>query len=408
MNLLNKYRCNERGNMTVMAGATILVMMTVVAFAIDYGTAQSQKAKLQDAADAAALSGAVSLGKGGRDIERASKSKAHEFATKGNDTTLRGYRSNVVVDTNTETVSVDLRVEVPQLISGLMTQSALIVSVSAVAKALPGNTSCLYILDPISSGAFSTGGSAELNATNCNVQINSTSPSAMTNSGSADVNADKICVTGGYTGNGYNPTPETNCPSVSDPFVGLAIPAAGTCDHTNFSASTDIVLTPGTYCGGIHISGTTNVSLTPGNYILSEGSLTVSGSGSVTGNEIVFVLGNNASFDVGGTGDVLTTPPTSGALEGYSVVQSSTMPITDSYIAGNGHFSFPGIVYMPATNLDISGAADGNSNTPSYAAIVANQLNISGSGELNITANTGSFSQSSAAAMNTSTARLVH
>lgn len=394
--------------MAMFAGLAFFAVMAGVAAGSDVVVWQAQQNKLQDAADAAALAGAVRLGKGGNKIERTVHKEAHSFASEGNDTTLQGFQSDVVIDQDAETVSVNLSVEVPRIFSSMFMKTNPTVRVKSVAKVVHGQTSCFYVLDPISTGAFSTTGNAILNANACRIEVHSTSASAMTNSGDATVTADEICVAGGYTGAGYSPAPLTNCSGSSDPFAGLAIPTAGLCDHTNLHIAGSVTLNPGTYCGGIKVSSSDVVTLNPGTYIIQGGPIKISGSGSIVGDGITIVLDQNASVDIAGTGQFITTPPTTGPLEGYSIVQSPTMPLGQiSKITGEGRFEFPGIIYMPRMDLEIAGRATGNTYTPSYAAIVTYQLKLAGSGELNITANTDAFNQAVAANITKSSARLV-
>jgi hypothetical protein len=408
MNFIRKYRKNTDGNMALFAGLALFTLMAGVAGGTDLIVWQAQKAKLQDAADTAALAGAVKLGKGGNKIEKYVHNEAFAFSKEANDTTLDGFESNVVIDQDAETVEVGLSVEVPRMFSSLFMDTNPSVHAKSVAKVVHGQTSCFYVLDPVSTGAFSTTGSAILNANACRIEVHSTSASAITNSGGATVTADEICIAGGYTGIGYTPPPNTNCSVSADPFVGLVIPAAGLCDYTNLMINIDTALTPGTYCGGIKVSSSAVVTMAPGSYIMKDGSIKISGSASIVGDDLTIVLDTNSSIDISGTGQFITTPPTSGSLEGYSIVQSPTMPLGQiSKITGEGQFEFPGIIYMPRMDLEIAGRATGNTYTPSYAAIVTYQLKLAGTGELNITANTDAFNQVVAANITKSSARLI-
>ena len=409
-NIYRRYIGDTRGNMMMLAGVSLSVFMVCAAGVSDYSMWQSQKAKLQDAADAAALAGAVKLGKGGNKIERSTKAQAAAFASEGNDTTLQGFVSDVQIDTTAETVEVALSVEVPRMFSSMISNTVQKVRATAIAKVVYGKTACLYVLDPTGNGAVTTTGNALVTATNCSIQINSISSTALTNGGNAIFTAEEICVNGNYTGSGYTPTPTPNCGTAPDPFASLAVPTAGLCDYTNLSIGVSTTLTPGTYCGGIRITSSgTIVTLSPGTYFIKDGDLKVSSSGSVIGDEVAFVLEGLSSIDISGTGEVSTTPPTSGVLEGYSVAQSRTEPLGPvSKITGEGKFSFPGIIYMPRGDLEITGKASTNTFTPSYAAIVVYQLKIAGSGELHVTANTDTFSQQASSTITKSSARLIH
>jgi len=312
---------DKTGSMsTFMAiGATVLVLGIVAA--TDYAQLYSQRAKLQDAADMSALAGAAKLGNGGRKIEEFSEEQARKMSTGTNQTTLPGFSVVTTVNTSVETVKVDLEADVPGFFTEFLSSSTNKVAASATAKVIRDNIYCMMALNPTASQAFDGNGSAIVQGLDCSIYVGSSATDALSNSGT--ITADDICVVGGYTGTGYSVPPQTGCPAASDPFAYLSIPVADAiCDYTNLNLNTSTTLFPGNYCGGLRVSGSgTIIDLAPGTYFMNNGDLKVSGSGSVQGTDVVFVLSGSASIDISGTGFVSTTPPTSGPLEGFSVVQ---------------------------------------------------------------------------------------
>lgn len=384
------------------------MVMGLLAYGLDFTLWRSQQSKLQDAADSASLSGAISLGNGGRNVEKSAKAQAIHFAEEANEKALTGFESVAVVNPTEETVRVDLSVEVPRIFSGITLKENPTVRVSSTAKVVRDNVYCIYALNATASGAIDGNGNAVLRGDDCSIYAGSNSPTAITNSGT--ISADSIETVGGYSGTGYTPLPMTGAPRVTDPLESIQIPVPSTiCDQSNFSTNSNIILTPGHYCGGLQVSGSsTVVTLEPGIYFLTNGDLKISGGGSVLGDGVVFVLSGSASIDISGRGKVATTPPIDGPLEGFSVAQHRSAPTGHtSKITGDGEFSFPGIVYLPRQALDIAGKAEGNSFTPSYAAIIADTIKISGSGELIATADTSSFSQVTSSRLSKVGARLI-
>ena len=57
-NLFADFKTNQRGNVATMFGLVILVLMGLLALALDFSRAQNLKASLTDIADSAALAGA--------------------------------------------------------------------------------------------------------------------------------------------------------------------------------------------------------------------------------------------------------------------------------------------------------------------------------------------------------------
>ena len=405
---MHNYIENKSGNMSMMLAVSALVLCTGIACAVDYSVWQSQRNKLQDAADASALSGAIKLANGGRNVEQSAEAEAYKYAKAANDTSLDGFESKAIVDALTETVQVNLSVPVPRLFSSFLIADDPVINVHAIAKVVNDGVYCIYALNPTAPAAIDGNGNAVLRGDNCSIHAASNSPSGITNSGT--MTADDICVVGNYTGSGYSPTPTPNCAPAGDPLAALSIPSPGVvCDFTGLSVNVNTTLQPGNYCGGIKVSSQdVTVTLSPGEYFLVDGDLKVTAGGNVVGDEVVFILSGTASIDISGHGVVSTTPPISGALEGFSVVQERTAPLGKvSKITGEGRFEFPGIIYMPRQALDIAGQAVGNASTPTYAAIIVDTLKISGSGELIASADTSSFSQASSSKLSKAGARLV-
>ena len=163
---------------------------------------------------------------------------------------------------------------------------------------------------------------------------------------------------------GYNPafiTGGTSPPSdtqdvVSQPAVfpmpAVTVPSGLTCDDYTVSASTTVTLAPGTYC--YH-------NLT----IQGSGTLTTSGTGTVTVylTGTLIARGNSTVGYAPSPGEMLFLM--SGGTE--ATLEEGTI---------TGSTGFYGALYGPLATINVSGNAD------VYGAIVAKQVNLTGSAEL--------------------------
>src|SRR5207245_2669080 len=106
-------------------------------------------------------------------------------------------------------------------------------------------------------------------------------------------------VGGSNTHYALTPTPNTGVSPVTDPLAYLPVPATGpyTCDafHTNYSnGSSDVTLSPGVYCGGIHVKNGT-VTFGAGTYVMVGGGLSTQDKNSIiTGTDVLFYNTFNA------------------------------------------------------------------------------------------------------------------
>lgn len=396
----------ESGNIAILFAVLGALLIGAAGIAFDFSRWSMQRAQLQEAADAGAIAGAVELGLGGQNVVNRAKTRAQKLAKSNQFGDLAAIDPAVSVNKTAQTVTVSLSAPAVRGLSKLIVHQAPTLDATATAKVAGKTVACIYALNPTAPQALKGNGSALVQGTNCAIYVNSSAGDALVNSGT--ISAALICVVGGYTGGGYTPTPLTGCPPVADPFAALAIPAPGGCTATNAQFTSNAGIGPGVYCGGIRVTGNATLTLAPGQYHIVDGALKIASGASVVGDEVVFILSGTATVEISGSGAALTTPPVSGALAGYSIVQDRAAPLgTISKVTGEGRFEFPGIVYLPRTDLDIAGRATGNIYTPIYAAVVANTITVSGEGDLLATADTSAFGKGAAQQITVVNARLV-
>ncbi len=383
------------GNVSVLFALAAIVILGAAGLGLDFALWNKERTELQQAADAGATAGAVELGRGGRNASARAQTRALALGTVNRSGPTASAVSSVVVDTAAQTVTVAYTMPGRRSLSAVLVKSDPTIIVASTAKVVNRVVACIYALNPSAPKSMFGNGSAVLQGTNCAIQVNSADAVALDNSGTID--ATHICVVGGYSGSGYTPSPQAGCPVADDPFAATIIPAAGACTQTNLAISSTRSLSPGVYCGGVSITSGAVVTLNPGLYHIVNGPLKVAGGASLRGDGVAFILSGTASLDIAGTGEVITSPPASGDLTGFSIVQDRAAPLGGaSKISGEGHFEFPGIIYMPRQNLEIRGRAAGNTYVPIYAAVVADKIIVAGQGELRVTADTSVFSKKDA------------
>jgi hypothetical protein len=188
---------------------------------------------------------------------------------------------------------------------------------------------------------------------------------------------------------------------VPDP-VQLGLPYQGS--NRSFAGNSIINLYPGIYDGGISATGNATIILhsnldgTPGIYYLTGG-LSISGNATVTtaaGESGAMIynnwLGTDGDADdgisVGGTGDLLISPPTSGPYQGVSIFQArgTTSKIAPQVNLGGGSINIPGTIYAPYANVYIgnhsSGGAIGQVISDTTTLVVNGSNSIGGTGPL--------------------------
>ncbi len=382
-------REQECGQTLVVAALALPMLIAFVGLAVDLGVLRYEQRKLQVVADTSARAGAAEIQYNNVRYGAQAAAANNNFVNGSHGATLtvnnppqsgphsgNSYYVEVIAARATRTFFAN--------IFGIGSAS---ISARAVG-ALTSSGTCVYVLDPSASSAFSASGGVVFNAT-CGLFVNSKSSSAFSTSGGACVTASQIGVVGGVQANGCtHPTPVTGVHPVSDPLASVPEPTVGSCNVNNYSLSggKTATINPGVYCGGISLSGGSHLNLNPGTYILNGGGLKVSGGSVMVGAGVTFFntcvsscpSGYGAISFSGGADNSLSAP-TTGSLAGILFFQDRNLPSAQwsktNTITGGSSSTFEGALYFPNTPLSYSGG--GSTNAP-YTIVVARTLTISG------------------------------
>lgn len=125
----------------------------------------------------------------------------------------------------------------------------------------------------------------------------------------------------------------------------------------------DIVLTPGTYCGGLTVDGL-RVRFSPGDYVFKDGPLTFLNQSEASADRVTFgFLGEGATLNVESGSKLTIRSATHGPRKGLAFMQmidpdapGNRAPVTGiNRIASGGQINMSGTAYFPEQTLLISG-----------------------------------------------------
>ena len=381
-----RFRRDQRGSAITLFAVFLMVGAGFAAIVIDGGHLFSLKSKLQTTADAAVLVAVSEL----PDTD-AARTAAIVMAGKNMPTGEHGAvlaNADVVTgnwDSGTRTFTpagdpinavrvVTRRSQANGNAAGLFFARILgfnqvDVETTAIASSQAG-IACVIALDPSVDDALKISGNAEVTLA-CGAQVNSTSDKAIrVGGGSACLTATSISVAGDTQGSCINPTPDTGMEQMDDPLDYLDPPDdTDPCDHVGLvEVTTDTVLLPGVYCGGIDINGGPIVDFMPGEYVLKGEGLSITGNGTVTGDEVMFYIDPSTtgilpdalqSVHLAGTTDITLNAPTSGDYEDVLFYQDANSP-SDLIAVFNGSADteLNGVLYFPNNPVRFSGNGD--------------------------------------------------
>ena len=396
--VLGRFRRDQRGGAFTLVAVSFLVIIGVAALAVDLGSAYSLEARLQNAADAAALAGAREL----PDATQAN-AKAQEYATKNMgtrfgqvvdtddvavgtwDDTSRAFTVSTV-DVNAIQVTAKMAQEngnpAPTFFGRIFGMDSMDISASAIATG--GTRRCVYVLGPKAKSTLRVAGNAQVDL-DCGVAVRSYNAEAFTVVGSGCLDATSIEVVGGSLSDNCGQPASTGVRKFRDPLRYLPPPTWGPCDYTTAMTVTGTeTLSPGTYCAGVAIEDGANVTLDAGEFVFSDAPLTINGGATVNGDGVTLYfteggLGNGV-LTVNGGANVTLTAPSNGpraAVLFYSDRNAEKTVIHK--FTGGATMDLTGIVYASNQELRFSGGAD---ITGSCVTIISRKLNFVGNTEI--------------------------
>ena len=254
------------------------------------------------------------------------------------------------------------------------------IRVNAVARAYGQSRLCVLGLHTTQSDTIKADEGALLTAPQCAVQSNSTSSNGINVNGGSQIVSTVICSSGGVDGDGFDPTPTTDCPALDDPLSERTPPNAGGCDFLDQEIKdTEMSIAPGTYCGGLKIDGDSEVTAEPGDYVFLNGKLEVKGRASLAGEYVSFAfIGDASTFKFDKDTTISLSAPSQGPMAGILFYESPTASAGRDFIieSENAH-TLLGTIYLPRGRLKID--SDGDvAGLSAYTVIVASQLEVKG------------------------------
>ncbi len=424
---------DESGSILTLTALCLVLFITILGFAVDFGHFLYVKRGLQSAADAAALAAALEARTCNGTANCAAMQAAAQAALSENGLTATTTLTNcsgtpgsgvtlrinnppcaISVDPNTGKTNYAEAIvteQVPTYFAALMGLKSVTVGARAEAGRGLGGP-CIYALDPTGSAITILAG--VMVHSRCPVVDESTSANALSCVIGVGLYAPQITVSGGTSGLLClaTSTPQTYqpAPTPRDPLAYLQPPstaknACGTSTGSPYSGSSsavnvilggNVVFNPGVYCGGINITASllSNITFNPGTYILKDGTgllgitqgglnINLNTLSNITGNGVTFYNeGPTTGFSVtepvsGGSivslGNVNLTAPSTGDYSGVLFAQAPGVTSTGVFLANilNGG-NLQGAIYLPDAPVSYGVSAASSS----YNILVAKDINL--------------------------------
>ena len=371
---------DTHGTIAIVTAMTLPCLLMAAGLALDVAIYVGKKATLQSLADASAVAGAREL-----PLANATADHIRTVAIRHAKANIREKQTidtiDFVVDVQRKegTVKVDVEEKWTPAFAHLFSAGVTPIKASATARAVSSGKICALSINAKDAKSIHLDTNAQIMAPDCGVYANSTSSEAIRLDAASSITAGLICAVGGTYGSSgaYKPGALTDCPLFPDPLAGRPIPAFAGCNYNDHVVKGTTTLSPGVYCKGLKIEGTASVTLNPGTYVIKDGKFEVSGSASVTGKNVGFVLSGTASlFEFNKDTKINLEGPEDGPMASILFFEDPAgASDKKSRITSDNASVLLGTFYMPKGTLLID-AKKPVAGGSAYTAIIANRIEL--------------------------------
>jgi Flp pilus assembly protein TadG len=442
--LFRRLGSDRRGATAIVFGLGATALFGLIGLATEGGSWYMEKRNGQNAADAAAIAGALALVSGS--TGSAAVTGATSLATSNgySSGTVNGTATSVVISYGTySTGSFTANTGSPNAIKAVITRSPPrmfsklflganpSISESAVAMVDPNNNACVLA----KTAGLSMAGSTQINLSNCSMASNETGPNSISFTGNkATVSGGTLVSSGGCSNCGNSSGYMLYQPPTTDPYLSIQsvtmppIAASKTSCQNMPTISGTVTLTSSytyegggkmfctgkyngtTFTGDLTLSSGPTLNLTPGTYIFYDASFTVNGGATLQcptctpgGAGVTIILtgdttGSKSNIGAlsinGGATVTLNAPATNSFNSAFNGVlfymDKNALPTNGNGNApvslnGNGNVHLTGGMYFPSVNVNYSGNVASSNAATACTEIIGYSVQFTGNSTMDIT-----------------------
>lgn len=366
----------QSGNITIMAGIAIVPLAMIVAMTSELVALSGERALMQSAADAAALSGAQNLTLVGasarqstKDVESFAMAQVGEFAK-------RATVSFSASQGNDGSYTVDGLAIRPSFFGDLVPPGGFRIEVKSIAESLQVQPLCIIGgEDKVGGKAITAANNSGILAKNCLVHSNSDFDLI----NNATVVAGTPRATGVASGSGFTPVANSGALTMVDPFKNRSISLPTNCASVpdggaqTHSAGT-VTLAPGMHRIYYTITGNAVMKLLPGEHYFCK-RLDVLGNGRLEGDDVLLLFDFSFSLKAADNSSVSLSGRRSGDWAGFVIV--AVRNNGNKFIISSSNVDkLLGTIYLPWGTLQVS-AAGSVAESSQWSVIVAKYIALS-------------------------------
>lgn len=387
---------SEKGQALILVTFGIIALVGFTALAIDGGRAFEEKRHAQNAADTAAMAGALAYQKGQNiTTEALARATSNGFDDDGttNDVTITVTNTaSGICPANApgKEIKVDIVTTIDTTFARVLGRNTVTSAVTATSRACasytgaPFNGNAIVALAPTGTG-FDAHGTPDWNITGGGISVNSSSSSAATCGGSAGVNAPSVTSVGGtgFSCHTVNiPSTTTGASQLSYADYAGWFPRQPACNGTATLSGGQ--WQPQSGADGSRVAWSGSMDFAPGLYCVTNSPGPYHGT--ISGSEVTFyIMSANFSMKFNGGGNLTASAPTSGEYKGvllYLAPQVSGGVLLNTQaidMRGNGTGNVVGSIIAPSADVTMFG----NSGTGAFnSQVIGYQVDSGGNADI--------------------------
>jgi Flp pilus assembly protein TadG len=403
-------RQDESGAIAILTGLALTLLVGLVGLALDVGMWYRTNRALQNAADAAVIAAATN-GSATYDSEAKAVAAQYGFVDGAGGITVTAVNNQACPGgATTDCISVTVAQSAPPRFFSpvLGTFNPSLAGVAMASTSVPHHYCLLALATSGTSPAIQSNGANSADFTGCSIMSNSAST----------CNGHNLNATYGDahgTNNGCGITQHSNVATVADPYSSLsssipsytcssyysepshphdpALPASNIWGSSS-GATTKTLTATTTICGDLQLAGdVTLTTASPGSVLLiANGILDTNGHTlkTDTGSALTVIFtGTSGSYnhyptDTTNAGTLDFMAPTSGTWKGIAIYVNPalTSGVNFTYAGNNPAWKVTGATYFPHASIQFKGAVNKSSYGASCFLLVADNVTISGTGDI--------------------------
>jgi hypothetical protein len=372
----------QSGKIAIMAGIAIVPLAMIIAMTSELVSLSSERALMQSAADAAALSGAQNLilvGSNARqtpaDVESFAMAQVGAFAS----CATVSFKAAQGSDGSYTVEGLAIR---SSFFGNLVPKGGFRIEVKSIAESMHVQPLCVIGADDTmpKGKAITATENSGIRARNCIVHANGNFELLV----NATVEAGTSRAVGKATGLGFKPAAHSGALKVTDPFALRNIEPPKPCHSVPDGGDKvidkgTIILSPGIHRTEYEIQGNSALILKPGEHYFCE-DVRIRHSGSLQGNDVLLMFAERTSLSAVDNASVSLSGRESGDWAGFVIVATRGNDVTFT-ITSNRVDQLLGTIYLPMTKLSVRAKGDVAEGSK-WSVIVARNINLSGTARL--------------------------